>query len=81
MTTRKGMVVGAVLMAVLAPAAGMAQMKDDSRFTQEGRQSTHCEGAYDESQGTNFAVCYSSVVGDESKSPIGELPEAPGSSE
>jgi hypothetical protein len=83
MTTRKGILVAAVVMAILplAPSAGIAQQKEDSRFTPAGRQSTHCEGAYDESQGTNFGLCYSSAISEESKSLIGALPEASTSGE
>jgi hypothetical protein len=78
MTTRKGILVAAVVMAMLpfAPSAVVAQQ--DSRYTQAGRQMTHCEGAYDEKEGTNFGLCHSSAVSGESKSFIGAVPEAGG---
>ena len=74
MTTRKGILVAAVVMAMLPLAAGAAFAQD------RGDASTHCEGAYEESQGTNFGLCHSSAVSGESKSLIGALPESSGDS-
>lgn len=73
MTTRTTMVIAAAVMAMLAPSAGLAQDRD-GRLSQ-GRQMSYCEGAYDETHGTNFGMCATPEMGGESKSPIGEIPE------
>ncbi len=73
MTTRTKMVIAAAVMAMLAPSAGLAQDRD-GRFAQGGQMS-YCEGAYDETHGTNFGMCATPEMGGESKSPIGEIPE------
>lgn len=80
MTTRKGTLIAAVVLAVLPLASGaaVAQQRTDDRFMPASRQSTHCEGAYDSNQGTNFGICYSSAVSGESKSMLGALPESGG---
>ena len=70
MTTRRKTLIAAAVMAMLAPSTGLAQ----DRGTQGGR-TAHCEGAYDESNGTNFGICASPEMGGEPKSPIGEVPE------
>ena len=68
MTTRTKMVIAAAVMAMFIPGAALAQ----------GRSSQgHCEGAYDETQGTNFGLCASPDMEGESKSPSGEIPETP----
>lgn len=75
MTTRTKMLIAAAVMAMLAPSAGMAQDRD-GRSWQSRQTATHCEGAYDETQGTNFGLCATPEMGGEAKSLLGALPEA-----
>jgi hypothetical protein len=78
MTTRKGLLIAAVVMAMLPLAAGVGVAQDrDPRYPQAG----HCEGAYDEKEGTNFGLCHASGMAGESKSVIGDIPESPGDSQ
>jgi hypothetical protein len=74
MTTRRKLLIAAAVTAMLAPSAGMAQDRS------QGRQMSHCEGAYDETHGTNFGVCATPEMGGEAKSPIGDAPESSGDS-
>jgi hypothetical protein len=70
MTTRTKLVIAAAVVAMLVPGAGLAQ----DRSSQDRQM--HCEGAYDEGQGTNFGLCASPEMGGESKSLLGALPES-----
>lgn len=71
MTTRR-VLVAAVVMAVLPLTSSVVFAQDR---TMRSDMQAHCEGAYDEKEGTNFGICHASAASGESKSPIGDVPE------